>query len=399
MKSLVTVAVMLLSLTAHASLERFQSRFEMVRQDGNLVAVRDRSIKLNFSIMTYLKYIKEELIKEQSLMNGVDSDYESNLENLFSDMDELQAIDSATGDKKVKHIVNSMTSLSKMDFEAIFSNPAFVEVFTAMEGKLKDTLFYIDPALVAKPDNASFYYKRNVTYKIVSWALNYASKKLSSIPLLNTASYAITQIEKMMSTRRMYQQNLLLYYLETYSHEELGLTKEEADRVFSSIYESRIDWIAFWESADAKLDWLNWGGNKFYQNFRTATNRLRNFKDQYEGMGERLNFSFQEVTFKGERVIVNLVDAQNMLDSRPAIAYSFDNPKKIMRQRAVLTLARLGLSFVTLPAIVKDYMHDYIKSYYEKQQITEGTLLGYFESHGLMDDYSKLNRQFINAYK
>lgn len=394
MKKLIVAATLIFSFVANANLEGFNKRFEFIRENGKLIAVRDRSISNSFSVKQYLTYIKEELMKEQALINSLAGDYETSISELFeSDEQNLEA-----SQTKKSHIVNSMLALGKIDFEAIFSNPAFLEVFNKYDEKLRDTLFYIDPQLVAKPDNSSFYYKRNVTYNIVSQILNYAAKKLSTIPLLNTASYAITQIEKMMTTRRMFRQNLLLNYLELNTAEELGLTKEEADQIFSSVYESRISWIAFWESSEAKMDWEHFGSNRFYQNFRLGTNKIRSFKGIYDSMDERLNYAFHEVTFKGERVIVNLVNAQNMLDNKPAIAFSYDNPKKIMRQRSVLTLARLGLSFVTLPAIVKDIVHDYIKSYYEAQQVTEGGLVAYFEMKGMDKEAKLVNRQFINAY-
>ncbi|EQC48037.1 hypothetical protein [Bacteriovorax sp. Seq25_V] len=394
MRKLVVLGAVILSFATQAGLESFNNRFEFVREDGKLIAVRDRSLSSKFSIKTYISYIKNELLKEQALMNSFQGDYENEIKNLFSDGESLRG----ENNERVNHIVNSMKALGPVDFEAIFSNENFVEVMESFEGKLREAIFYIDPQLVAKPDNASFFYKRNVTHKVVSWALNFAAKKLSTVPLLNTASYAIVQIEKMMTTRRMYQQNMLLHYLEVNEASELGLTKEEADSIFSSIYESRIEWYAFWESTDAKLDWTHFGSNRFYQNWRLGTNKIRSFKGIYDSMDERVNFAFNEVTYKGERVLVNLVNNQNMIDSKPAIAYSFDNPKKIKRTRAVLTLARLGLSFVSLPAMIKDIVQDYMKSYYEQQQITEGALMAYFEQNDMTDEAKNVRSQFINPY-
>ncbi len=394
MRKLVVLGALILSIATQASLESFNNRFEFVREEGKLIAVRDHSLSSKFSIKTYINYIKNELLKEQALMNAVDGNYENEIKDLFTDTQSLRA----ENGEKVNHIVNSMRALGPVDFEAIFSNEKFIEVMESFEGKLKDAIFYIDPQLVAKPDNASFFYKRNVTHKVVSWALGFAAKKLSTIPLLNTASYAIVQIEKMMTTRRMFHQNMLLHYLEVNEATELGLTKDEADSIFSSIYESRIEWYAFWESADAKLDWTHFGSNRFYQNWRVGTNKIRSFKGIYDSMDERVNFAFHEVNFKGERVLVNLVNNQNMIDSKPAIAYSFDNPKKIKRMRSVLTLARLGLSFVSLPAMIKDIVQDYMKSYYEQQQITEGALMAYFEQNEMIDEVKAVRSQFINPY-
>ena len=115
-------------------------------------------------------------------------------------------------------------------------------------------------------------------------------------------------------------------------------------------------------------------------------------------MNDRLNYAFSEAEYKGERVIVNLFDKQNMFDSKPAIAFSYDNPMKIKRLRMVLTLAELGLSFVPLPSFVKGIVEDYVKSFYEKQQITEGALLAHFEVNQREEEILVLEKQFINAY-
>ena len=290
-----------------------------------------------------------------------------------------------------------MYGLEKVDFEAVFRNERFLHVMKEFEEKLKDIFFAIDPQLVAKPDNSSFFYKRNATHQAVSFALSLARKYLSTVPLLNTASYVITEVEKMIVTRRTYRQNILLHYLENFSHDELGLTKVEADSIFSSIYESRIEWYMFWESNKAKSMWERYGTDYFYQGFRAATNRFRSFKNVYT-MNDRLNYAFSEAEYKGERVIVNLFDKQNMFDSKPAIAFSYDNPMKIKRLRMVLTLAELGLSFVPLPSFVKGIVEDYVKSFYEKQQITEGALLAHFEVNQREEEILVLEKQFINAY-
>lgn len=384
----------ILSLNTWASLNGFEQRFEFVREDGKLIAVRDKSLSSSFKISTYLQYIKNEILTEQQMMLDKSGEYESSIRDLFSDGNGI----AQNQRREVNHVVNSMTALGNIDFEEVFNNPKFVEVMTQFEGKLKEAFFYIDPQLVAKPDNAKFFYKRNVTHKVVSWALNFAAKRLSTVPLLNTASYAITEIEKMIVKRRLYHQNMLLHYLELASEEELGLTKEEADSIFSSIYESRIAWYAFWESNSAVLNWDRFGSSKFYAGFRVGTNKLRSFRDQYTDVGERLNYAFQEVEFKGERVIINLVDSNNMVDSKPAVAFSFDNPKKIKRLRSVLTLARLGVSFVTLPAMIKDLVHNYIKSYYDSQQITEGALFAHFEYSLNEEGMNLIKKQYINPF-
>ncbi len=398
MPKLLVTCMLLLTFNVQAGLSKFNERFQFVREDGKLIAVRDKTLSGKFSIMSYIKFIQRNILQEQALMRDSAVDYKRELNDLLVGDNTKNNISQDKGLKQDhEYVIDAMYGLEKVDFEAVFRNERFLHVMKEFEEKLKDIFFAIDPQLVAKPDNSSFFYKRNATHQAVSFALSLARKYLSTVPLLNTASYVITEVEKMIVTRRTYRQNILLHYLENFSHDELGLTKVEADSIFSSIYESRIEWYMFWESNKAKSMWERYGTDYFYQGFRAATNRFRSFKNVYT-MNDRLNYAFSEAEYKGERVIVNLFDKQNMFDSKPAIAFSYDNPMKIKRLRMVLTLAELGLSFVPLPSFVKGIVEDYVKSFYEKQQITEGALLAHFEVNQREEEILVLEKQFINAY-
>ncbi len=388
-------------LSASASIQKFDDRFELVRKDGKLIAVRDKSISPKFKISTYINFIKDSIVKEQALMKSEAGFYRDSLNELFIDGENTKGLGDYNKGLKEDHeyVIDAIGGLEGVDFKEVFKNKKFQEVMNKYEQKLSEIVFYIDPMLVAKPDNSSFFYKLNLTHQAVRFALNLAKKQLSTIPVLNTAVYVITEVEKMIRTRRMYHQNMLLAYLENYSASDLGMTKEEADQLFSSIYESRIEWYMFWESTLAKNTWSKYGTDKFYANWRLGTNRYRNYRGIYNNTGNRLNYAFSEVDYKGERVIINLVDQQNQFDSKPAIAFNYDQPQKIKRLRTVLTLARLGISFVSFPAFLKDLVTDYIKSYYEKQQITEGALLAQFEMLDQEDDILVLKKQYLNAFR
>ncbi|MEH0861383.1 MULTISPECIES: hypothetical protein [Halobacteriovorax] len=401
MRNLILALMLFLSSNVlAANLQKFHDRFSFERDDqGKIVAVRDLSIRKKFRFQDYIDYVKNSILNEQALMaqSGLTGNYEAEVEGLFVTGNGFLGNDFQT-QKNVKRVVRSMRAFEGINFQEIFANPKFKELMEEFQAKLKDAFYYIDPTIIAKPDNSTFFYRKNVTYKVVSWALNQARKRLSSVPALNTAFYVITEAEKLFRTRRHYHQNLMLHYLEFADASALGLTKEEVDLIYSSIYESRIDWIAFWESSSAKLNWPRYGTSNFYSQFRMATNRFRQYNSKYSEVGERLNYSFQEVTLDGERVIVNLFDGNHTFDRSPAVAYSYDRPGRVKRLRAVLTLAGLGLSFVPLPAIIKDNVDAFIKSYYKTQQITEGALVGYFEMNDNAFMKEELKSQYINPF-
>lgn len=379
--------------SAFALPEAFQKRFKFVRDNGKLIEVRDASMTAGFSIRPYIEFIKENLKKEQALMN-LKSDY-------FLEVEEMLAEDfKSMGDEKgdqAQIVIDSLKALRDVDIDGIFNNPKFKTYIDQVEIKMANAMNSLNPFVIARLDNSSYFYKRAVTYQVVKWGLDLARKIFSSVPVLNTASYVLVKVEKLIRERREFHQNMLMHYLENHES-ETGLEKEEVDLIYSSIQESRIPWFAFWESNAAKQGWAKYGVNKFYVNVRLANNRLRANRSRYSRRGTRLNFAFQEVVEKNENVIVNLFDTNDMFNSKPAVAYNLDNPQKIARKRMVLQLAGLGLSFLSLPSWIKDIADGYIKSHYEKQRITEGSLYGYFESQEDLQMQEAIIKQYQNPF-
>ncbi len=143
---------------------------------------------------------------------------------------------------------------------------------------------------------------------------------------------------------------------------------------------------------------MKYGVNNFYANYRAATAKLQKAGALYTEVNERMNFGFQKVVYKNEKVVVNLFDNESMLQSRPAVAYNYDRPTQIARKRIMLNLAQLGLSFVPMSAIVKDSVGSFIKSFYLNQKLTEGALYGYFESMGEDSGMRQVKAQYMNPF-
>lgn len=402
MKNIFITLIMLLSFSAFGkSVDNFNKRFEFERKDGKIVTVRDNSIFQKFGIRPYVEFIKENLLQEQAFMRqaGLVSDeaYDNHVRDMFQE--EVGFAPNSKMEKQIENVVKSLKELGKLNVDAIFSNPEFNKVISTFESKLKDALLQLDPRVIARPEDTRFFVTKNRIYEAVKFGLSMAKKMLGEIPLLNTASYVIVEVEKMIRTQREFHQNMFLHYLQNFTPAELGLTRTEADHIFSSFYESRIPWYAFWETKAAELNWDNYGFNKFGKAVKTGTDRLLNFKGKYDKRGMRVNYAFSEVTKDGEDVIVNLVDFENMIQREPAVAFSRTNPEKIKRKRILLQLGQLGLSFVPLSAWLKDIAEDFMKSMYEKQQVTEGALYGYFESEGMKEDKEQLVKQYVNPFE
>jgi hypothetical protein len=407
--SIMVAMVCLIALSTNTafakSAEAFQKRFQVIRDnDGKLVGIRDRTLPVKFEVAPYVQMIKSQLKTEQSLMTEeslASGEYDAQVRSVLNEDRDLflsQGVSSTEYDKYVQTVIDSLKKLAVVNVESVFANPVFNEVVSKFEGKITDAILLLDPTILANVQDPSFFYKRNVTYKAVSWALDFARKKLSNIPILNTVSYVVVQVEKLITERRNFHQNMLLHYLENFDEKDLGLTHDEVNMIWSSIYESKIPWYAFWESNSAKANWMKYGVNNFYANFRNATAKLTKAGPLYTEMTERMNFAFQKVVFNNEKVVINLFDNESSLQSRPAVAYNYDRPTQISRKRIMMTLAQLGLSFVPMSATIKDTAGNFIKSYYAKQKITEGALYGYFESMDEQAGMGQVKAQYLNPF-
>jgi len=372
----------------------YEKRFSIVRESGKIVSVIDNSISNKFSLKRYVSYLKDKIKKEQDLIEGSFS-YDISVRALFAD--DVSFYNQSS--QNIDDLISSLRKLPVLDTSKIFSNPAFREVIQKFELRLSNVLAQIDPRIIARPQDPNFFYNKKKTYRVLLWGLNYAKKKLSTVPLLNTASYIMVEVEKMVRTRREFHQNMFLYYLDSFKEEELGLTWEEANRIYSSIYESRIPWYAFWESAKAELTWNTYGTNSFYKGVRVANSKLRHFRNSYVSIGVRNSFAFQEVNLNGEDVMINLFDYEGIFHRTPAISFSRMDPYKIGRKRLLFQLGGLGVSFLPLYNFIKDNINTGFKSYYEQQMITEGSLYGYFESMEQIDDQEQLQAQYLNPFE
>jgi len=404
MLGLISLLVLNSNLAFAKSADAFSKRFQIVRNsDGSLLGIRDRTLPVKFSVKPYIEMIKSQLKAEQALINSsqMNGGYIAEVTSILEadrDLFVEQGYTNEDYDRYIQTTIESLQKLAVINVDQVFNNPVFNEVVSQFEGKMTEAISLLDPTVLANVKDPTFFYKRNVTYKVVTWALDFARKRLSNIPMLNTMSYVIVQVEKLITERRNFHQNMLMHYLENFNEKDLGLTHDEVNMIWSSVYESRIPWYAFWESDNAKTNWLKYGVNNFYTNFRLASTNLQRAGEIYSERNERINYAFQNVTYNNEKVAVNLFDTESMFQSRPAVAFNYDKPTQIARKRIILTLANLGLSFVPLNASVKDIAGSFIKSFYEKQRITEGALYGYFESMGDAKGMTQIKGQYLNPF-
>jgi hypothetical protein len=397
---------LMLTLSAFAqdmSIKGFNDRFKIVKNDQNKVtAIKLKKAVTKFTIMPFIEQIKDDLIKEQHTFTALGpAEKEAEINELMRDMG--YDMDSKEAwSFEASALKNALMNIPNINVEEAFVGVNQTDFWKEFQAKLQEAMLFIDPTVLANLEDPRFFYKKNVTYKVVEWALREAQKRFSNIPVLNIATFVIVRVHDMMLEQRHFHHNMLLHYFETIPETEFGMTKEEVDRTVSSIYEYRIDATNFIESNKAARDWLNYGMNNFYMTVRSGNNRIREWQGpftnvRFENM-KKLNFNFVEVTEDGARKIYHLHKNAHQFSSKPALAYDYSNPMRVKRNRALLNLGGVAIGFIKLPGWLKGSVETFIKSFYVEQVRLEGALIGYFESTGDSVMIEKIYSQRANYY-
>ncbi len=399
MKILLTTLALAFGMNAMASsLADFEKRFSFIRdKKGKLLEVRDNSITMDVNFKSFLKNLKDGLLLDQRNLRSQSIDEQ--VEMIMAQA----ALGSENGTARdiewlAPHIKKSLGEAYDQNIDALFANEDVKRVVDRFEAELQKNWKLMGLNLIARPSDSTYFYKRNVTYQIVKMVLNLAKDQLSEVPILNFAAFVVVEYEKLVSQRRRFHQNMLLHYLELIPEGKLGLTKAEADHIFSSIYESRIDYLAFNESKKAKKSWDSYGTDIFFKDLRLANKLLITRPDLYDTLGKRLNYAFQDAMVEGRPVILNLFDKAHMFSGNHAIAYEYEAPEKVRNLRVLFRLARFGLGFVSIPSFIKNTADDFLSSLYFNQALTEGALAAHFASEENFVMKKAVIRQTLNPF-
>lgn len=391
------LALLVLSFTLSAAdLDGYKKRFVIKRtQDGKLDSVKMKFTK-GFSIAPYLAQIKNDIKAEIANMSNK-SAYRAELDEFITYLEDGSAY-TKENQENIGHVRHAIENLPNVDVDESFEGIQAHGVLEKFEFDLKDALKMMDLSIIANPNDSRFFYRKNVTYKAATMALDFAKKKFDSVPLLNLVSFVIVQVHDMVLEQRTFHQNMLLHYLQNFKPSELGITKEEADKIFSSIYESRIGLVNLLESNRAASNWLRFGTDKFFTTVRAANNKIRRSTHSYDSVNERYNYAFVEVVEDGEKVVKNLVDGKHMLSSAAPTAYYYSRPNKVKRTRALLNIGEVALGFLPIPGWIKSQVEGFVESFYVNHRVTEGALVAYFESNGNMTMARNIKNQMGNPY-
>ena len=397
--------VALMSLSAFAqerSIAGFNDRFNLVKNaEGKVVVVKLKRATRFFTIKPFIQQIKNDLIGEQAKVSKMS---ETEIDDLLIEMGaNPYALAAEEGSEEAANLKASILNVANVDVEAAFKElNAQADFWAEFQARLNEALLFLDPTVVANLEDPRFFYKKAVTHKVVVWALEQAQKRFSNLPILNIASFVIVRVHDMMLEQRHFAHNMLLHYVETVKENKLGMTKEEVDRMVSSIYEYRIAPTDIFGSNRANADWLNYGMNNFYTVVRSTNSTMESWQGPLSSMAfkdvKKLNFAFAKVNHEGTQKIYHLMHKAHMFSGKPSLAYDFAKPTKVKRMRALLNIGGVALGFLKLPAIIKTNADKFIKSMYVGQVRTEGALVGHFESTGETAMMKSIYSQRSNLY-
>lgn len=397
LKTMSAILVLSVSLSAFSAqnLESFKKRFSFVKDEsGKLSYVRMNMLNKNWSVIPYLEQVRDDIKNEISRMQS--KSYNEELDGFINQL-ESESDKSFESQENIVAIRDSLENLKNIDVDSFFKMAKTKNVLKKFQDELKKALMLLDLRVIASTEDARYFYKRNVTYEVVKRAIDFAKKQFGNVPLLNLVSFVMVQVHELVLEQRLFHQNMMLHYLQNVSEADMGLTIYEADRIFSSIYESRIGAINFLESKLAVNTWAKYGLNKFYSTVRATNNRLRRSARTLE-VGKRYNFAFFEAKEDGQRVVKNLVHNKHTLSKEMATAYNYDKPDEVKRFRSLLNLGQVGLGFLPLPGWLKSQVEGFIKSYYVEQKRLEGALVGYFDINGNTFMSTEIKNQLVNPY-
>ena len=399
-KTFLTIFVFLLFSTnafAVGHQELFDKYFKLDRNDqGELIKIKANFINSKFSLGPFIRQLIEDLKSEKRKMSQK-GDYKGQVrDTLFSENMQMGLI--SENNKKTRDIeeklndaYKALDEVDKIDVDKFFKQSKLKEKVKEFENKFSEYLRVLDITTIANLENSKYFYQTAVNYQALTWGLKYARKKWANIPVLNVVSFILKNVESMFKSQRNYNQNLLMHLVQTYPAEDFKLTAQEVDIILSSIYESKLTWISFNESKVIQRNWDTYGINKFYRELRLANTGLRNVRGNYDEIGDRINFAFQNATINGEKVLINLFDREHMFSSMPAVAYYYDKPKKILRKRQLIQAIQVGVSLLPLRKFFKTNIDNFFTSMYQSQALREGAIYAYLE----IADLPKLKKSII----
>lgn len=398
MKLLTLTLTILFTLNLFAQdLEGYKKRFKLMKnEDGSTRAVQMRLMTKKFSLKPYLNQVKEDVLAEIDRLNRVGfTDHElDQFENILAEH-YIQTNGFQENPDAPKITRKAIENLKNIDIKKSFDILKNKGILEKIKVELSDALMVLRLDVIANLDDHRYFFKRKVGYEVITRILKFAKKRLGDVPLLNLATFIVFKVNDLIMEQRLFHQNMLMHYLNAFPEKDLGLTHEEVNKIFSSIYESRLDMVnTALIYKKIKAEWNTFGTDRFFQMVREGMKVMRAMGDKSV---QKISYNFTETNHEG-RQIYHLLNKKHMFSQKLALAYDYEKPNKVRRFRSLLNLGQIGLGFLPINGTIKGFVTSFIESFYVQQKRAEGSLAAYFESQGDDAMAKAFYQQTINPY-
>ena len=195
------VAGMLLSFSCFAQLNGFKKHFKLEKNSSGDVTYVQMNMVSSFSLRPYLEQVKEDLKSEIRRMQqkGYDAEIEAFIEELEESSDKSQE-----SQESIWAVRDSLKNLKNIKVDEVFTQVESRGVLGKFEEELKKALKVLDLRVIASTEDPRYFFKRNVTYEVVTRALNFAKERFDNIPVLNLVSTIIVQVHEQVLEQRLF---------------------------------------------------------------------------------------------------------------------------------------------------------------------------------------------------
>lgn len=372
-----SMGILFQTAKANELLSTFFERYEFIYEQGELIKVRDKSMKLHFSLTAVVDQLRE---SHQRVRNT--HSFEKNILAKIKDEiknDDIGLLDRKDKRKYLRAMNRAYKRLSDLELGKISQSREFKLALGDFEQKVQDALLELDYTVIASPESSYYFYSRKVFRGLVNIGTEVGAAYLGGAAL-SVASHIFNRAIQMLDEAKRFHQRLFLYYLKSFSAAELKISETEHRRLLSSVYESHISALIFWESFEAITNWDDFGVDNWKSEQVRAKETQVNYANDFQAMETRLSPDFMSVTTKeGNSQVISLIKGVDLFSSQPALAYDASDVNSIRRERLFYELLRLGLSLSPLPGVSTLLGTLYISSRYVPQKNREGTLFAFYE--------------------
>ncbi|MDZ4661921.1 MAG: hypothetical protein SGJ18_09935 [Pseudomonadota bacterium] len=292
-------------------------------------------------------------------------------------------------------VEQSLVFLKEYDLKPVLDDPS---VRNAMEYLVQQAESEgHDFRVLAVPDNPSYFNANEQAMKIAMQALDLVKLAVGNSYGVNVAIFVIRTLFDMILERRTFFQNYILYHFDKYGPEKFGITRVEANKITSSVFESRIAWWDFWERNYAKINWDQYGQGKYVDFLVQAEKRKNSGNSEVSKWGEKHGFAFHSGEVGSLNKVLNLVNPWSVVSDKLSVGYDFSNTSRIRYERTLFYLLQMAIRLAPVP-LVSTVFDFFMESMYIPQRQMEGVLFGYFEDAGLNKEANIVVRQSINPF-